>query len=207
MSKFIAVEANVGTGKSTTIPFLAEKLGWTELQEPTDDPKFLELLAAFTANPTKTEPRLKFQQYITESRSALLKGLPEGNYVIERSLFSDLIFSQVNMLSMERPSGEYLSYYYDIIDRLNDYPRMSAVVYLECNPKLSYKRMLGRARGAEDGTPFEYLVDLHNYHNAALPQICREYKTKLITHNVSEFETPDDIAQQIVTKLMGTILL
>ena len=207
MSKFIAVEGNVGTGKSSVIPFLAEKLGWTELQEPVNDPKFLELLHDFTSNPTQTEPRLKFQRYITETRSALLKDLPEGNYIIERSLFSDLVFSQVNMLSMERPSGEYLSYYYDIIDRLKEYPRMDAVVYLECDPKISYKRMLGRARGAEDGTPFEYLLDLHNYHNAALPQICREYKTPLITHNVSEFETPNDIAQQVVTQLMGTVLL
>ena len=111
MSKSIAVEGNIGTGKRRVLPHLSDLLNWTQLQEPVDDPKFLELLNAFTSNPTETEPRLKFQRYITETRSALLKGLPEGNYVIERSQFSDLIVSQVNMLSMERPDRAYRGYY------------------------------------------------------------------------------------------------
>ena len=207
MSKFIAVEGNIGTGKSSVIPHLADLLNWTQLQEPVDDPKFLELLNDFTGNPTETGARLKFQRYITETRSALLKDLPEGNYVIERSLFSDLIFSQVNMLSMERPDGEYLGYYYDIIDRLSEYPKMDAVVYLQCPPEISYERMLGRGRDAENGTPFAYLMDVHNYHNAALPQICREYKTPLITHAVSREESPREIAVRVVNQLMGRILL
>ena len=42
-SRFIAVEGNIGTGKSTVLPLLAEAIGFKVLQEPVDDPKFLEL--------------------------------------------------------------------------------------------------------------------------------------------------------------------
>lgn len=200
-SRFIVVEGNIGSGKSTLLPLLAEAIGFEVIQEPVDDPEFLRLLRDFTEHPTETEPRLRFQRYITETRANMLKDLPVGDYVIERSLFSDLVFSQVNMLGMERPSGEYLSYYYDIIDRLKDYPRMTAVVYLSCDPSISYERMLERGRAEEQGTPFDYFVDVHNYHNAALPQICREYDTPLVVQYMSRANRPMDLASAISNRL------
>ena len=195
--KLIVVEGNIGTGKSTLIPELAKELGYEQIQEPVDDPHFMELLDAFTHNPTNTKVRLEFQRYITETRANLLARIPDGNYVIERSLFSDLIFSQVNMLSMERPSGEYLGYYYDIIERLTDYPKVDAIVYLRTTPEITYNRMLGRGREAEAGTPLEYIEDLHRYHEACLPQICRQYDTELLTFDWDKFGSPRLIAAQL----------
>lgn len=185
--KLIAVEANIGAGKSTLLPKLAEELGWECIQEPTDDPKFLELLDAFTKNPHDTTKRLDFQKYITSRRAELLKDIPDGNYLIERSLFSDLIFSQVNMLGSERPSGEYLSYYYDIIEALEDYPQVDAVIYLQTTPRICWDRMMSRGRDAEEGTPLSYLSDLSRYHDAALPQICRENHTNLYRFDWDNF--------------------
>lgn len=199
--RLIAVEANIGAGKSTLLPKLAEKLGFTQIQEPVDDPRFLELLEGFTKNPHDTAKRLQFQQYITERRAALLEDIPDGDYLIERSLFSDLIFSQVNMLTMERPNGEYLAYYYDIIDRLKDYPHVDAVVYLRTSPEVSHKRMLSRGRGAEDGTPLEYLEDLSRYHDASLPQTCRQYNTKLITFGWDDFGESEGGLDAVVHRL------
>lgn len=173
--QLIAVEGNIGSGKSTMLPKLAEEIGFKFVQEPVDDPRFLELLNQFTKNPNDTSKRLAFQQYITERRANLLNGVPDGNYLIERSLYSDLVFSQVNMLGMERPDGAYLSYYYDIKDRLKDYPQVDAVVYLKTSPLVCHKRMTERGREEEKGTPLAYLADISHFHDACLPQICREY--------------------------------
>lgn len=173
--KLIAVEGNIGSGKSTVLPQLAQEIGFEFIQEPVDDPKFLELLEGFTKNPSSTSKRLEFQQYITSRRADLLKDIPDGNYIIERSLYSDLVFSQVNMLGMERPDGAYLSYYYDIKDRLKDYPQVDAVVYLKTSPLICHKRMQERGREEEKGTPLIYLADVSRFHDACLPQICREY--------------------------------
>lgn len=199
--RLIAVEANIGAGKSTLLPKLAEKLGFKQIQEPVDDPVFLELLEDFTTNPHNTEKRLKFQQYITERRAKLLEGIPDGDYLIERSLFSDLVFSQVNMLGMERPSGEYLAYYYDIIDRLKDYPHVDAVIYLRTSPEVAYRRMLSRGREAENGTPLEYLEDLSRYHDASLPQTCRAYNTKLLTFGWDDFGESEGGLDAVVHRL------
>lgn len=195
--KLIAIEGNIGSGKSTFIPELAKELGFEQIQEPVDDPEFTRLLQAFYDNPTNTSVRLDFQRYITETRAKLLSGIPDGNYLIERSLYSDLIFSQVNMLSTERPDGSYISYYYDIIDRLRDYPQVDAVVYLRTSPEVTYKRMVGRGRKAEAHTPLEYIEDVHRYHEAALPQICREYNTELLTFDWDKFGSPRLIAAQL----------
>lgn len=199
--RLIAVEANIGAGKSTLLPKLAEKLGFTQIQEPVDDPRFLELLEDFTKNPHDTAKRLEFQRYITERRAELLNDIPDGDYLIERSLFSDLIFSQVNMLSMERPDGEYLGYYYDIISRLEDYPHVDAVVYLRTSPEVAHKRMMARGREAEQGTPLEYLKDLSRYHDASLPQTCRNYGTKLLTFGWDDFGESEGGLDAVIHRL------
>ena len=200
--RVIAVEGNIGAGKSTMLPELAEKLGFKFLQEPADDPIFLELLNSFTANPHDTEKRLEFQQYITATRAKLLNEVPDDDYVIERSLFSDLIFSQVNMLGMERPDGKYLSYFYDIKSRLKEYPRVDAVVYLKTNPLTAFQRMQSRDRKEESGTPLDYLIDVHNFHEACLPQICREYKTPLVTVDWNNFGSAQDIIDNLKMRMV-----
>lgn len=180
----VAIEANIAAGKSTMVPQLCKHLGWNEVLEPADsDPEFNRLLNEFTSNPTDANKRIEFQMYVTNNRSSLLEGIDtvDDSYVIERSLFSDLIFSQTNFLGTERPNAAYMSYYYDIKKRLEYYPKVDAIVYLRTDPEVVYNRMLGRGRAAEQGTPVDYVRDLHRFHDACLPQICREYDTKLIT--------------------------
>lgn len=195
----VAIEANIAAGKSTMVPKLTAELNWNEIIEPVDsDPEFARLLNDFTSNPNDADKRVEFQMYVTNSRSDLLKDVDvsDDGFIIERSLFSDLIFSQTNFLSTERPSAHYMSYYYEIKRRLEDYPKVDAIVYLRTDPDVVYNRMLGRGRDAEQGTPLEYIRDLHRYHDACLPQICREYDTQLITIDWTHFgkdQHPDPI--------------
>lgn len=195
---FVAVEANIAAGKSTLLPQLAAELGWEPLKEPVDDPHFTALLEDFTKHPHDANRRIRFQKYITERRAGLVKELdPNVNYLIERSLYSDLIFSQANFLSMEQPNAMYMDYYYDIKRRLQDYPRISAVIYLRTTPEIAYKRLISRAREAENGTPLSYIEDLHNFHEACLPQICREMATPLVKLDWNDFGCEKQVAQLI----------
>lgn len=185
--KIVAIEGNIASGKSTIINPLAIHMSamtgeeWSVVKEPVDtDPEFHRLLTQFIDNPTDANKRAQFQRYITRSRQSLLKELPEGNYVVERSLFSDLVFTQANMLSTEGPTGEYQAAYYDIKDHLKDYPQVDLVVYLDRNPKACYQSMLERSRVGENGYNLDYFEDLHNFHKTCLPQITREYGTKYL---------------------------
>lgn len=202
---FITVEANIGTGKSTLLPKLVESLNrmsdnpnWVEIQEPAEDPEFDALLRKFYEEPT-TENRIKFQYYITDRRFDMVQKLPEDkNYIIERSLLSDTIFCQVNFLTMEKPDGCYMNYFYHIKEKFMDYPRLSACVYLKSDPIVSYRRMIGRGREAEEGVSYSYIEDLHNFHEAVLPQECREYKIPLMTFDWNHFGSEDMMAAEIL---------
>ncbi|MGI9275384.1 MAG: deoxynucleoside kinase [Endozoicomonas sp.] len=196
---FVAVEANIAAGKSTLLPRLAAELDWDPVQEPAEDPEFARLLTGFTQNPKDSSRRIEFQRYITERRARIVDSLPtHRNYLIERSLYSDLIFTQANFLSMEQPDTEFMLHYCEIQRRLNDYPRISAVVYLHTTPEVAHGRLESRARKAEAGTPLEYLRDIHNYHEAILPQICRSMNTPLISLDWNDFGCEKTAARRIL---------
>jgi len=206
----IAVEGNIGVGKSTLLPKLVAELNshssrsWQLIIEDVDtDGEFQRLLKAFTVDPTK---RIEFQRYITNKRADICKNLdPEYNYVIERSLFSDLVFCQANLAEACRPDGKDLDYYYDIQDKLKDYPQVSAVIYLKSDPVISYERMLDRARDAEAGTSQEYLQLISDCHDTFLPHICRRYNTQLITQEWTDFGCHEMLARRILSDVCPEI--
>lgn len=207
-NNFVAVEANIGVGKSTLLPRLISALNefkhesepeWCQIQEPVDDPVFAELLQQFYDNPENPDVRIEFQMYLTNRRSDLVKGLDRNkHYVIERSLFSDLVFSQANFLSMEQPSAAYMDYYYDIKRRLVEYPHVDLCVYLQADPRVAYERMLQRGRDSEMDIPLEYMEDIHRFHEACLPQICREYKSTIKTYDWNLYGDPMRVASDIL---------
>tara|TARA_B100001057_G_scaffold475239_1_gene541817 strand:- start:131 stop:763 length:633 start_codon:yes stop_codon:yes gene_type:complete len=187
--KIIAIEANIAAGKSTLLSPLREQLErltgdeWQILIEPVDeDPEFHRLLKVYIENPHVPDRRIEFQKYLTHSRQEMLRDLPDGNYITERSLFSDIVFCQLNFLTMEMPSAHYMDYFYDIKRRLTDYPQIDAVVYIDRDPSECLRSIAKRGRDGEDGYSLEYIQDVKRFHDSCLPQICREYNTKLITN-------------------------
>lgn len=188
--KIIAIEGNIAVGKSSVLEPLREQLeaqtgeAWKILVEPVDeDPEFHRLLKVYIENPHNADKRIEFQKYLTNQRQEMLKGIPDGNYLIERSLFSDIVFCQLNFLTMERPSAHYMDYFYDIKRRLEDYPQIDTVLYIDREPSDCFTSIAKRGRDGEDGYTLDYIKDVKRFHDACLPQICREYNTKLITYH------------------------
>ncbi|WP_153765667.1 deoxynucleoside kinase [Endozoicomonas sp. OPT23] len=200
--KLVAIEGNIGAGKSTLLGPLVDALNtvtgerWQLIKEDVDEnPEFQKLLAEFTQDPSA---RIRFQRFITNHRAKLLEGVDESiNYIIERSLVSDLIFSQANLSNMPRPDGDDICYYYDIHDRLEDYPKIDMVIYLKTTPKVCYERMLDRARESEAGTPEEYIRLISDFHDCMLPHICKDHEIELADLNWDDFGCPNNVAEMI----------
>lgn len=207
--KIVAIEANIAAGKSTLLVPLAAALtdktgaNWSVIKEPVDeDPVFLELLQVFVENPHDADARVAFQLYITDSRQRLLNNIPEGNYVIERSLFSDIVFCHVNFLMTEQPSARYMSYFYQIKDNLQRYPHIDLVVYIDRDATACFNDCMARARPGEDKYTLDYFEDVKAFHDACLPQITRQYGSTLLTHRVrSGFACPEALADAVIGKL------
>ena len=194
--KLIAIEANISAGKSTFAPKLAKAMGYEFILEDVDsNEEFKRLLKEYTEDTTK---RINFQRWITQHRSDLCAKLdPNGKYLIERSLYSDLIFSLANIFSVPRPDAEDMVYYYDIHKALEGYPKIDAVLYLKTDPEVVYNRMLSRGRSEEAGTPLKYLKLIHNCHEVFLPEICDRFKTPLITINWNNFGDTVTVAKAL----------
>lgn len=203
----IGVEANIGVGKSSMLPKFVDALNkynvggkpWKQIQEPVDDPMFMELLAKFYDKPTARN-RIVFQTYVTDARHDLLQGLDfdSCHYVIERSLYSDLIFAHQNMLEMERVKGTYMSYFYYIKKRMDTYPKIDYIVYLSCDPEVAHKRILQRGRECEMGITEAYISELEDYHKACLPQQCRVYGATLFEYDWTKFGDVEQIAKDLL---------
>lgn len=207
--KIVTIEANIAAGKTTLLEPLAQELSqltdaaWEIIREPVDeDPIFLELLQIFVENPDNADARVAFQLYITHNRQALLSNIAEGNYIIERSLFSDLVFCHANFLTTEQPSASYMSYFYQIKNYLKLYPQIDVVVYIDRDVESCFNACMARGRAGEGEYTIAYFQDLKAFHDACLPQITRQYGAKLVTHNVETgFACPHEVAQAIIRNL------
>lgn len=183
--KIIAVEGNIGAGKSTMLPALAMALGAKYILEPVDsDDEFKRLLTAFLNG--GVDERNAFQMFMTNQRADMLIDLdPEGFYIIERSLLSDLVFTHATMSQYENTAEEaarHMDCYKHLIARLHDYPVMDKCLYLKTTPEAAYQRMVNRGRAGEvEGTSLEYMQDISAFHDAVLPQVCRKAGTELVT--------------------------
>lgn len=207
--QIVAIEANIGAGKSTLLKPLQRELElwsgeeWNVLIEPVDeDPEFHRLLKVYIENPHVPEERIKFQKYLTNQRQEMLRDIPDGNYIIERSLFSGIVFCQLNFLTMERPDAHYMDYFYDIKRRLTDYPQINAIVYLDKDPQSCIESIAKRGREGEDGYTLDYITDVKRFHDACLPQIAREYNTTLLTFDLGKgYAKPSVVAAQVMEAL------
>lgn len=166
------------------LPALALALGAEYILEPVDtDGEFHRLLVAFLEG--GVDERNDFQMYMTNQRADMLVGLdPEGSYVIERSLLSDLVFTHATMSQYENTPEEaarHMDCYKHLIARLGDYPLMNKCLYLKTTPEVAYERMMGRGREGEvESTSLDYLRDVSAFHDAVLPQVCRKAGTELV---------------------------
>ncbi len=207
--KIVAIEANIAAGKTTLLEPLAQELSqltnstWEVIREPVDeDPLFLKLLQVFVENPDNADARVAFQLYITRNRQALLSNILEGNYIIERSLFSDLVFCHANFLTTEQPSASYMSYFYQIKNYLKHYPQIDLVIYVDRDVESCFNACQARGRTGESSYTLEYFKDVKAFHDACLPQITRQYGTKLVMHDVETgFACPNEVAKAIISNL------
>jgi deoxyadenosine/deoxycytidine kinase len=203
----IAVEGNIGVGKSTLLPKLRDALtdqgslgDWEVLSERVDeDPEFRALLDAFYKDPNK---QAQLQAWITHRRLKEFQAL-EGDprhYLFERSFLGELVFCHANLLRHEKPDGQFVGFYYNVVDALKKC-RYDAVIYLKASPKACFDRIRYRAREAETTISFSYVQYLHACYNVHLPEAGRAFDIPVLTLDWENFGSVHTVVEQINTLL------
>jgi deoxyadenosine/deoxycytidine kinase len=198
----VAVEGNMGVGKSTLLPRLRDVLpgDWDVLCERADeDPEFKTLLADFYKDPNK-QPQ--FQSWITNRRLREFKQLDGNpqNILFERSFLGEVVFCHANLIRHEKPDGSYISFFYNSLNALKQC-RYDAVVYLKASPERCFERMRYRARDAETGVEFEYMRYIHACYEAHLPETARMMNIPLLTIDWDSFGGAEDVRDRMAAIL------
>lgn len=175
---FIAVEANVGAGKSTLCHMLKverERRGPAELLlEPVDDPRFRRLLGKYYEDPRRWG--FTFQMQALNDRFAQHTFAAEmasrGHDVVQdRSIYADGCFGTLVWEDGNMTDDEW-GIYADTFGNMKRFLRYpDVIVYLETSPKTCHERMLLRARKEEGAVPLDYLERLHEKHEQFIEEM------------------------------------
>jgi len=198
----IAVEGNIGVGKSTLLPKLAESLGdnWEFLTERVDeDPEFKALLEEYYKNPNK---QIELNRWLNYRRLMEFKSLENDrrNYIFERSFFGGLVFCHANLLRHERPNGNCISFYYDTVDAIRKC-NYDVLIYLEASPERCYKSIQMRSRNAEGGIAYDYVQHLHNCYETHLEDSAKAFDVPVIKIPWENFGSETILKEQIIYML------
>jgi deoxyadenosine/deoxycytidine kinase len=178
MPIIIAIEGNIGTGKSTNLEMLESSFKQRPLgrpiiflQEPVDiwktivDEKGVSILELFYGDQDTWAFAFQMMAYI--SRLSLLKQTikdnPNAVIFTERSLFTDKnVFAQMLHDDGKINNIEY-QIYMKWFDEFMDDLSLAGIIYMRSTPEICFGRVIKRSRPGEH-IPLEYLIKCHEYH-------------------------------------------
>lgn len=196
-AQLVIVEGNIGVGKSTLAFRLAKQLNYRVFLEPTTKNPYL---AKFYQDPKKYALKLqlwifkqRFRTYVEATKHVLSSG---QGVLLDRSLFSDAVFAEVNY-QQGTISHEGYKYYQDLRKQaLNAVLIPHTTVYLDVAPETCNHRILGRGRDYESGIPLEYLKGLDSSYKTFLDEM-RKIGSNVLVYNWTDFGYKYEVAEDI----------
>lgn len=158
---YIVVEGNIGSGKSTLVKWLAQKTGWESRNEIDDDDP---VLTEFYKDPVRNA--FTMQMYMMNLREVdhMYASSSKKPVIMDRSIFGGDVFASVHHAAGNiTPTawGVYCSLFHAAIERLSSANALDfAMVYLEVDPEVAYKRVQNRNRSVESTLSQSYLYAL-----------------------------------------------
>ncbi|MCL4361452.1 deoxynucleoside kinase [Candidatus Dependentiae bacterium] len=167
LPKRIMVEGNIGSGKSTFLKIIKEKLGIEIIYEPCHKWQNIaghNLLDQFYKDPKRWS--YTFQTYAFATRIFDQENSNSSIQIFERSVFSDRFCFAKNCYESGLMSDLEWQLYNHFFSWLveNYCHKPSGFIYLRTEPETCYQRILKRSRSEEASISLDYIKDLHQKH-------------------------------------------
>ena len=162
----VAIEGNIGCGKTTLCSALASRTRLPVVLEPLRE--WADILERFYKDPG----RWGFAMNVNVLASYAMWARDERDIIFERSPYScRWVFSEQQVADGHMDGVELA-----IIDQLHRGAawKPDVVIYLRCPPDTCHARMVARGRGCEDGVSAGYLRSLHVRYEAAIEALSRD---------------------------------
>jgi deoxyguanosine kinase len=174
----IAIEGNIGVGKSTLMKFLSEKLNHPNcifIYEPVE---YWTNFDGFSALETWKQGGItieELQWFIALTKLlSYIKSFKNENYdkiiFIERSFYSQLVFDDEEKDFYHKTDKNKNSYNLrkKTIEELEKNIKSEYIIYLKADPNILNKRIKNRNRNKEGNIPLNYLNDLNNKYDEVI---------------------------------------
>lgn len=195
----ITISGTVGVFKSTVSNLLGKKLGYEVIEEPADDNPYLADYYKDTKNTS-----YKMQIYMLMIRSKQLKELAGDNFIFDRSLIENGVFTEVLKEQGLIDDRDYKTYhwFFDNVMKSSLYfdPRLKPelAIYLRSSTEESVKRIIKRGRPSELIVPYEYWDLLNKKYEEWYEKTSKELPMAVI--DVDD-KTPEEIVDLIIDML------
>jgi deoxyadenosine/deoxycytidine kinase len=182
MPKIIAIEGNIGVGKSTFTKILKDNfLNLTVVSEPVDmwlnikNKEGENILGLFYKDIKRWAYTFQNLAYVTRMikiQDALQKS--EGTVFLDRSLgtdknvFEKMLYDDKILTDIEH---DMYNLWYNFYEKYVNNNSNQTYIYLKCNPEIAFERIKKRGRQEEENITLEYLKKLHKYHEEWLLQL------------------------------------
>ncbi|GEL13731.1 deoxyguanosine kinase [Lapidilactobacillus concavus] len=199
----LVLSGAIGAGKSSLTGMIAKELGTKAFYESVDDNPVLPL---FYADPSKYAFLL--QIYFLNTRFHSIKAaLADDNNVLDRSIYEDALFFQMNA-DMGRANQTEVAIYKDLLanmmEEIKGMPKKNPdlLVHIDVSYDTMIKRITKRGRSYEqiknDPTLVEYYQNLLNYYGPWYDQYDYSPKIRIDGDKYDFVENPED--RQVVIK-------
>lgn len=167
-SPVIALEGNIGAGKSTLAKYIRRYYPTCHVIDEAESP----LMSAYSRNPERWGALVQIDlltQRATALRLAHRRALMgEGPVILDRSIVGDRAFARANWALGRISAIEYTVWEHLYDELMKSTPAPDIVVYLDTDVKLAHARAEQRDQRQHD---LEYLEELAREHDAALDHI------------------------------------
>ena len=208
---FIAIDANIGAGKTNACHAIASAAmaaghQTRVMEEPTHHPKFNHFLQRYyddLQSGTNTDGACAMQMFMLCQRYEQHRLAVEqawgtnGTIVIQdRPIYGDTVFATTAMERGFMTAEEY-DLYVDVYRNMSrDVMPPDVFVYLDVSPEECYDRMHSRGRSEEEGVPLDYLQQLYSNYQKLLTEM-RRRGVRVLTVDWSGFGPPVEIWKRI----------
>ena len=203
----IAVEGNIGCGKSTFLKNLGQSEIVTILPEPVrkwQNCHGHDILGLMYRDTTRWS--FLFQSYVQKT---MLENhtcpIAEPIKIMERSIHSAQACFVQNSLDNKTISLLEYEILQEWFNRIFKYwqIKLDLVLYLRADPEICRERITKRSREGESGIPLEYLKQLHSLHEIWLNQNKLNLTTPVIQLNANG--TPADVLNSLLKTDVSTL--
>lgn len=191
--RFIAIEGNIGAGKTTLCHRLAEKYGCSLLLEQFTDNPFLP---PFYEQPERYAFPVELF-FMTERHKQLLEHFSRPDFFVAFTV-ADYFFVKTLLFAKNNLSEEEFRLFQRLFHVLNStFPKPDLLIYLHRPVDVLIRQIRGRGRGYEQNISPDYLEDIQSAYLSYLKQET-EAPVVIIELGDADFQRDDKVFDSIV---------